>query len=440
MKSQKIAALVIAMLVLLPLAAVAAEGTARSADGTPIHYLADGTGEPALVLIHGWSCDASYWEHQVPALAAARRVVRVDLAGHGASGQQRSRYTIQAFAEDVQAVVEQEKLGKVVLAGHSMGGVVMLEAARLLPGKVLGLVAVDTLHDVATTLDPKLLAEWMALMEDDFPGFAKGFVRRMFPPTADPALVEKVAADMASAPASVARSAFAELFAFDKAVALRAAGAPVLAINGTMFPTNVAGNNRFAPFAVVHQQGVGHFGMLEAPADFTRLLTDALARIEKGGTILRVLDKTVEVKASLAEVWWAWSTREGVKTFFAPDARVELRPLGAYEMLFMPDAPVGQKGGEGCRVLAFAPMEMLAFEWNFPPSIPSLRGSDARTWVMVEMVESAPGTVKVRLRQLGWQPGEDWEKGLAYFDRAWDVVLSRLQSRFASGPVDWGKQ
>lgn len=440
MRIAKITLLVVTILALLPATGLAREGTAHAADGTPIHYLVDGSGEPTLVLIHGWSCDASYWDNQVPAFAATHRVVRVDLAGHGASGTQRARYTVQAFGEDVRAVVEHEKLEKTILVGHSMGGDVMLEAARLLPGKVLGLVAVDTLHDVTEKLDPKLLAEWLGAMENDFPAFVQGFVRAMFGKTADPALVEKVAADMASAPGAVARSAFAELFAYDEAAGLRAAGVPILAINGTTFPTNLAGNNRFAPFDVILQPTVGHFGMLEAPAELNRLLAEAVARIEKGGTIVRTLDKTVEVKAPVAEVWWAWSTREGVRTFFAPDARIELRPLGPYEIYFAPDAPAGQKGAEGCRVLSYVPMEMLAFEWNFPPSIPSLRGSGARTWVVVEMAGSAPGTVKVRLRQLGWQAGEDWDKGFAYFDRAWGVVLERLQKRFATGPLEWGKQ
>ncbi|HNX49850.1 MAG TPA: alpha/beta fold hydrolase [Thermoanaerobaculaceae bacterium] len=438
MKRSHLALVSFVAALLLTVPAVAnTEGTARSADGTPIHYLVDGAGEPALVFIHCWSCDATYWDNQVPAFAAKHRVVRVDLAGHGSSGQQRTRYTLPAFGEDVKAVVEQEKLGKVILVGHSMGGDVMLEAARLLPGKVLGLIAIDTLNDASEKIDPKLLAEWQAAMEKDFPGFTKGFVRGMIPKDTDPALVEKIASDMASAPPAVARSAFAELFAYDEAAGFRAAGAPILGINGTHFPTNVAGNNRFAPYDVTYQPKVGHFGMLEAPAEFNRLLAAAVERIERGGTIMRTLRKEVEVKASLQDVWWAWTTVDGVKTFFAPDARIELRPGGAYEMYFGPDQPVGQKGGEGCRVLSLLPMEMVSFEWNFPPSIPSLRTSGARTWVVIQLTETAPGTVHVRLSQLGWQPGKDWDKGFTYFDHAWGVVLQRLQRRFASGPLDW---
>ena len=343
--------LILATLFVLPPALLASpESTARSADGTPIHYFADGAGEPALVFIHGWSCDATYWDNQVPAFAAQHRVVRVDLAGHGASGLQRTRYTLPAFGEDVKAVVEQEKLGKVILIGHSMGGDVMLEAARLLPGRVLGLIAIDTLHDASEKIDPKLLAEWQAAMEKDFPAFVKGFVRGMIPRDTDPALVEKIASDMASAPPAVARSAFAELFAYDEAAGFRAAGAPILAINGTHFPTNAAGNNRFAPFDVVYQEKVGHFGMLEAPAEFNRLLVAAVARIERGGTILRTLRKEVEVKANLQDVWWAWTTLDGVKTFFAPDARIELRPLRRLRDVLRPRCagrPEGRRGVPG---------------------------------------------------------------------------------------------
>jgi hypothetical protein len=52
-------------------------------------------------------------------------------------------------------------------------------------------------------------------------------------------------------------------------------------------------------------------------------------------------------------------------------------------------------------------------------------------------VEFEERKTEVRLRQTGFHAGEDWDKGLAYFDRAWDVVLDRLQTRFVNGPIDW---
>jgi len=149
------------------------------------------------------------------------------------------------------------------------------------------------------------------------------------------------------------------------------------------------------------------------------------------------IEKEVVVKGTLAEVWHAWTTDEGVRTFFAPSSNVKLAIGGPYEIFFAPDAPPGQRGGEDLKVLSYLPMEMLSFDWSFPPSIPSLREAGARTWVVVTLAEAGQNQVRVRLTQLGWQNGEAWDKGYAYFQRAWDVVLGRLEKRFASGPIDW---
>ena len=78
---------------------------ASSANGVQIAYDILGTGEPALVLIHGWCCDRTYWSAQLPALSHRFRLVTLDLAGHGQSGAGRSAWTIDAFGEDVVAVV-----------------------------------------------------------------------------------------------------------------------------------------------------------------------------------------------------------------------------------------------------------------------------------------------------------------------------------------------
>jgi pimeloyl-ACP methyl ester carboxylesterase len=121
----------------------AAATTVHSADGVPIAYEVHGQGSPALVLVHGWSCDRGYWKEQIEYLAPQYQLVLVDLAGHGASGLGRKDYTMAAFGEDVAAVVDRLGLKSVVLVGHSMGGDVVVEAARRLQGRVIGLVWVD---------------------------------------------------------------------------------------------------------------------------------------------------------------------------------------------------------------------------------------------------------------------------------------------------------
>jgi uncharacterized protein YndB with AHSA1/START domain len=147
------------------------------------------------------------------------------------------------------------------------------------------------------------------------------------------------------------------------------------------------------------------------------------------------LVKTVHVAASPDEVWRAWTTVEGIRTFFSPDARVELRPGGLYEVYFDPEVPEGMRGSEGCRVLSFVPSKMLSFSWGAPPRFPRSRRENAQ-WVVV-FFEGSGNRTLVSLVELGWKDDEEGRAVFQYFDRAWTTVLARLAHSFSSGPVDW---
>jgi uncharacterized protein YndB with AHSA1/START domain len=142
------------------------------------------------------------------------------------------------------------------------------------------------------------------------------------------------------------------------------------------------------------------------------------------------------IPAPPPEVWKAWTTLEGVKTFFAPEANIDLQEGGAYELFFSPREPLGSRGAEGCTVVSVEPNKKLTFTWNFPPSIPSLRDAVKHTQVTVTLTPSGAGT-KVTLDQTGFEGGADWQRGRAYFEHAWGVVLARLERRFKKGPVDF---
>ena len=123
-------------------------GTVKEPDGVDIRYEVAGSGEPALVFVHGWSCDRSYWRAQTDHFEASHRVVAVDLGGQGESGLGRKDWTMTAFGGDVRAVVEALALRKIILVGHSMGGHVIVEATQLMPDRVAALVLVDTFDNV----------------------------------------------------------------------------------------------------------------------------------------------------------------------------------------------------------------------------------------------------------------------------------------------------
>jgi uncharacterized protein YndB with AHSA1/START domain len=152
----------------------------------------------------------------------------------------------------------------------------------------------------------------------------------------------------------------------------------------------------------------------------------------------KILRKEIVVPATLEQVWNAWTTTEGVKTFFSAEANVELAVGGPFEIYFTLEAPYGSRGSEECRMLSYLPMEMLSFSWNAPPDFGDLRKK--HTIVVLQFEELEPGKVKVVLSQLGCGKGEDWDKLYDYFDKAWSYVLGNLKKRFAAAPIDWSSR
>lgn len=251
--------------------------TVVSADGIQISFHVQGSGTPALVFVHGWCCDKTYWDAQVQYFSKQHKVVTVDLAGHGDSGLERKDYTMEAFGEDVEAVVNKLDLDQVVLIGHSMGGPVILEAAQRIPERVIGLVAADTFHNVEQKVK---IDELMALFRADFAETTADFVRAMFTPTSDSALVEKVVADMSAVPQQVGLGAVEALLNYRNSEltrALQQVRAPIRCINSDRNPTDVEAGRRYASsFEVALMSNVGHFVMIESPETFNRLLEEAV--------------------------------------------------------------------------------------------------------------------------------------------------------------------
>jgi len=259
-------------------------GRAVSADGVEIHYETWGAGEPALVFVHGWSCDGSYWADQVEAFAADRKVVTVDLAGHGQSGDQRTDYTMAAFGADVVAVLEALDLEKAILVGHSMGGPVVVEAALAAPARVRELIGIDNFQDFNPEIPTEQVAAFQGAMKANFAGTVEPWVRSMFPAGADSALVEAIAKDIAAAPPAVGLSAIGHTL--DWMAGAGTARLELLEVNLTtissdMHETEVEQNREVVPgFEARIMTGVGHFPMRSRPEAFNALLAEAVAEYE----------------------------------------------------------------------------------------------------------------------------------------------------------------
>jgi pimeloyl-ACP methyl ester carboxylesterase len=255
-----------------------------SKDGTPISYEIYGVGEPTLVFVHGWSCDARYWRAQLSHFTKNHRVVLIDLAGHGHSGSTRSQYTMKSFGEDVQAVTEATGSRRVILIGHSMGGSVIAEAARLMPNRVIGLIGIDTLENIEYPMTREALDQMIAPLTKDFRTGSRQFVKPMILPSTDPQLREWILSDMSAAAPAVALSAMNEMMSQyitkEAAAIFDEIRIPVITVNGDLWPINYEANRRHMfSFNAIVLKDADHFLMMDRKEEFNRALEKAIDTI-----------------------------------------------------------------------------------------------------------------------------------------------------------------
>jgi pimeloyl-ACP methyl ester carboxylesterase len=266
-----------------------AEGTPRIAiapDGVHVQYRLYGSGEPALVFIHGWSCDSNYWREQIPEFKKKYTLVAVDLAGHGGTDGSRGEWTMARFGQDVATAVSAVPNQKLVLVGHSMGGNVAVEAARLLGNRVIGIIGVDTFKTIGAP--PPSKAQVDAIMkpfEADFIGHTREIVEQhFFAPGADAQLKQKIAYDMSLSPPRVAIPSLRAVMEYDFTPVLKDVSVPIVAINADIGePVNEVRIRKVLPkFRQVVLAGEGHFLMMEDPARFNPALEAEIQGILAG--------------------------------------------------------------------------------------------------------------------------------------------------------------
>ena len=169
---------------------------------------------------------------------------------------------------------------------------------------------------------------------------------------------------------------------------------------------------------------------------FTKLLlTGALATACTVQAAEPSIDLAVQVKAPVSAVWQAWTSSDGITSFFAPEAEVDPRPDGAFHIFMDPYAKPGMKGADTMQVLAVEPERLLSFTWNAPPHLAQARAQ--RTVVILRFTPDGE-TTRLTLTHLGWGSTGEWPQARAYFEKAWPNVLKNLQTRFETGkPYDW---
>lgn len=259
------------------------EGAPRIAvapDGIHVQYRVYGSGEPALVLIHGWSNDSNYWREQIPEFRKKYTIISVDLAGHGGTDGNRADWSMARFGQDVATALSAIPNNQLVLVGHSMGGPVAIEAARLLKGRVIGIIGVDTFKTIGAPLPSKAQVDAIVKpFEADFIGHTRSLVSEtFFAPGADQALAGKIAYDMSLSSPKVAIPSLRAALEYDFTAPLKDVSVPIVAINSDLGePVNEARIRKVLPkFRAVTLAGDGHFLMMEDPKRFNPALENEI--------------------------------------------------------------------------------------------------------------------------------------------------------------------
>ena len=258
----------------------------RTPDGMNLICEDRGKGDLTLVFLHGWSGDHEYWKNQVNPFASNYRVVTIDQAGHGESGKTRQNWTVSSLGEDVESVAKALALKRMVLIGHSMGGPVALIAAGRMPGKVVGIVAVDTLQNAEFKRPEDVSRKFLDDFAKDYDGTLRVTFPGLLPEKTDPDLSQWLLTKAQAFDRTAALGLMRDLTTLDSVPHFREARVPIRAINSSggyqfFIPTAADINKKYSDFDVVFMEGVGHYPMLEKPEEFNQKLREVLKAFQK---------------------------------------------------------------------------------------------------------------------------------------------------------------
>jgi len=249
-------------------------------DGVNLRYLDTGSGEPALVFIHGWCCNQSMWGDQIEAFAPNHRIIAVDLRGHGQSDKPDQDYDIAGFADDMGWLIKEIGLDRPVLIGHSMGGVTALKLVREHPDIARAAVFVDAgIMPIPEEIRPLIAQTIEALKTPAYRDVATNVVKQfLFRDESPPHLRESVAASMATAPQRVMYTAIASTLSEENYPPGPIPVPSLFVKAATLQATDEQVKERYPGMEVVSVDA-GHFIQLEKPEELNAHISRFLEKL-----------------------------------------------------------------------------------------------------------------------------------------------------------------
>ena len=244
-------------------------------DGTGLAYEEAGSGDATpLVFIHGWTANRHRWDHQFEHFAESRRVLRLDLRGHGESDKPVERYSIDALADDVRRLLDARGIDRFIPIGHSMGGMIAQKLTLAQPERVERLVLVGSVSQMVYNRSRGLV---MTLSKSvPYNTFVAINIQRAFKPGYSKELIKQYIAASQATPRHVVMSCYDAMREFDVLDRVREIQVPVLIVHGRhdiQFPPaqarRIAANCANAKVEILD---TGH----ECPVEDPQAVTDAI--------------------------------------------------------------------------------------------------------------------------------------------------------------------
>jgi 3-oxoadipate enol-lactonase len=247
-------------------------------DGINLYYEEYGPKDSLpLIFIHGWMSSGEFWRNQVEYFKYKRRIIILDLRGHGRSDKPREEYSIQIFSEDLHSFMNQVGIKKAILVGHSMGGMINLQFTLDHQEKIERLILIETIAKSAFSLRRKLvfLISQIAF-SISYNSFMRYYLTRMYRKKYPKVILEKTFEKVLKNPKYVVRSCYSSIKKFNVSQELNKITVPTYIIHGTesVIPLSQAMDmeDLIPNASLVIIEGVGHAIPREAPKKVNEIL------------------------------------------------------------------------------------------------------------------------------------------------------------------------
>ena len=239
-----------------------------------------GSGDTTLLFVHGWCINKEYWAEQKKYFCDKYKVVTLDLPGFGQSGKNRTDWSFDQYANDINEFIKTAQLKNVILVGHSMSGDILLLMDTKYPGAIIGIIGIDNLKSPGiknTETQTEEIENFFAMLNKNFAGTVEQFTKEnLFTPSADQLIVDRVMNDFKKSDSVIAIKVLRALVDASQKERdmMQQLKHTLYLVNSNTGPTQIDSLKKYckASAEVEYIKGTGHYPMIEKPAEFNAAL------------------------------------------------------------------------------------------------------------------------------------------------------------------------